>query len=973
MMSALNTGQVLTVPGEHDSVDDGGQKYRKAFGAGTAGEGWYSFDAKGVHFISLVNTLSLEKLGHLGADQLDFIRKDVAKLSSDTPIAVFSHIPLFEMYPAWGWGTGDATEALSYLRRFSSATCLNGHVHQLFTKTEGNVTFHSATTTAYPLPAPGTAPAPAPVTLPAGKLGDALGIREVAYRPAGHYLLNGSRTAASRDRFTGFRDPRRRNCAGADGDRCGRIRMEDVARRSLITLVALAVIGLVLLPADSNIAANAVPDSWKPYLWLAWPLGVLLAVPLIGAEISDRRRAGEFARTGEEQARMLDRAAGDLADAVRRQWLREAGLRSLRSPEPILVRWLRKGRPMAAEPRDVLPTETPPDDPIQVSGDVHRIFDVLDQVQARQLVILGRPAAGKSVAAMLLTLAAPRTGPVPVLLSVSSWNPREEDLPSWLAGRIAEEYPALGNPAAYGAGAVPKLIAGRRIMPVLDGLDEVAEILRPIAIDMIERSMGADFPFVLTCRSAEYHEAVTRNGRILTHAAVLEIQPVTAGEAGRFLVEADPRPERWRPVLDHLAAEPGGPLADVLRSPLMIDLTRTVYREGGGDPGELAGPARFSGRAALEEHLFDSFLRVVYSAGHVPPGSQPGARLARYSPERAHRWLEFLAGHLRARGEPDLAWWRIVESVSPSTRGALIGFVAGLLAGGGQGLLFGAGYGLVFFLTFGLAAGFAFGTVRPRPPSRIAVGFRHHGQQLLRRSAIGVVIGAGLTPVAGIVDGVAAAVVLTVALAVHLWLHTPPEVTTAATPMAVLSQDRQGALALGVMLALALGAMAGLIGDPAMHGRDAGPAITLIGVAICATAGAVVGGFIIGRTGMLAFGLAGAVTGVLTFAIGYEQLAARGLFGYGLVLGLTVGALSVASRAWGLFLLTRGWLALCGRLPLRLMRFLDDGHRRGVLRQSGTVYQFRHDRLCTHIVATSLVTAPPGGDGVGAVGTPCGP
>ncbi|WP_312872207.1 metallophosphoesterase family protein [Amycolatopsis dendrobii] len=185
MMSALDTGHVSTVPGEHDSIDDSGQKYRKAFGAGTAGDGWYSFDVKGVHFIALVNTLSLEKLGHLGPDQLEFVRKDVAKLGSDTPIVVFSHIPLFAMYPTWGWGTDDATQALSYLRRFSSVTCLNGHVHQLFTKTEGNITFHSATTTAYPLPQPGTRPAPIPVTLPAGKLKDALGIREVSYRPGG--------------------------------------------------------------------------------------------------------------------------------------------------------------------------------------------------------------------------------------------------------------------------------------------------------------------------------------------------------------------------------------------------------------------------------------------------------------------------------------------------------------------------------------------------------------------------------------------------------------------------------------------------------------------------------------------------------------------------------------------------------------------------------------------------------------------
>ncbi len=129
-----------------------------------------------------MNTLNLKKLGHLGVDQLEFIEKDLAPLPSDTPIVVFSHIPLFAMYPDWGWGTDDAAQALGYMRRFASVTCLNGHVHQVFSKTEGNVTFYSATTTAYPLPAPGDGPAPKPVTLPAGRLRDALGIREVTYR-----------------------------------------------------------------------------------------------------------------------------------------------------------------------------------------------------------------------------------------------------------------------------------------------------------------------------------------------------------------------------------------------------------------------------------------------------------------------------------------------------------------------------------------------------------------------------------------------------------------------------------------------------------------------------------------------------------------------------------------------------------------------------------------------------------------------
>ncbi|WP_405885123.1 metallophosphoesterase [Streptomyces sp. NBC_01136] len=182
MMSALRTDRVFTVPGEHDSVDDHGRAYRQTFARGTEGDGWYSFDTHGVHFIALVNTLSLEKLGHLGTDQIDFVRRDVAGLSSDTPIVVFSHIPLFAMYPQWGWSTDDALQVLNLLKRFSSVTALNGHVHQLFSRVEGNVTFHSATTTAYPLPKPGQAPAPTPQVLPARQLHTALGIRTVEYR-----------------------------------------------------------------------------------------------------------------------------------------------------------------------------------------------------------------------------------------------------------------------------------------------------------------------------------------------------------------------------------------------------------------------------------------------------------------------------------------------------------------------------------------------------------------------------------------------------------------------------------------------------------------------------------------------------------------------------------------------------------------------------------------------------------------------
>ena len=182
LMSTVKA-HVIYVPGEHDSTDDNGEKYRAMFGAGTQGDGWSSFDMNGVHFVSLVNTLHLDKLGKLGTAQLDFIKADLAKLSSETPLVLFSHIPLFAMFPAWGWGTEDAAQALAHTKRFGSVTAINGHVHQLMTKVEGNVTFYAGRGTAYPLPAPGEGGAPAakPLTVAADKLRGVLGTRDINY------------------------------------------------------------------------------------------------------------------------------------------------------------------------------------------------------------------------------------------------------------------------------------------------------------------------------------------------------------------------------------------------------------------------------------------------------------------------------------------------------------------------------------------------------------------------------------------------------------------------------------------------------------------------------------------------------------------------------------------------------------------------------------------------------------------------
>ncbi|HWJ19429.1 MAG TPA: metallophosphoesterase [Geobacterales bacterium] len=175
---------VFYVPGEHDVIDDErGRSYLGRYGKNAQGAGWQSFDHNGVHYIGLVNVMDLKAggLGNLGDEQLAWLEKDVAGLSSSTPIVVFAHIPLWTVYPEWGWGTADAAKALSALKRFGSLTVLNGHIHQIMQKVEGNAVFHTARSTAFPQPAPGTASSPGPMKVPAGELRNYLGIASVAF------------------------------------------------------------------------------------------------------------------------------------------------------------------------------------------------------------------------------------------------------------------------------------------------------------------------------------------------------------------------------------------------------------------------------------------------------------------------------------------------------------------------------------------------------------------------------------------------------------------------------------------------------------------------------------------------------------------------------------------------------------------------------------------------------------------------
>ena len=180
--------QVFYVPGEHDTSADDGKLYLERYGKGTKGNGWYSFDHKGVHFVGLNNVVQLEGMGKLGQPQLDWLKQDLSALKSSTPIVVFAHIPLWAIYPEWGWGTSDSEQALGMLRRFGSVSVLNGHIHQVMQKVEGNLTFHTAMSTAFPQPAPGAAPSPGPLKVPAEKLRDVLGVTHANFVAQKHDL-----------------------------------------------------------------------------------------------------------------------------------------------------------------------------------------------------------------------------------------------------------------------------------------------------------------------------------------------------------------------------------------------------------------------------------------------------------------------------------------------------------------------------------------------------------------------------------------------------------------------------------------------------------------------------------------------------------------------------------------------------------------------------------------------------------------
>ncbi len=633
-------------------------------------------------------------------------------------------------------------------------------------------------------------------------------------------------------------------------------------------------------------------------------------------------------------------AASQLAYELRTRLRREEELRQIHDPVPLPVRW-------GPAPDNLIDSwanirKAGPGDsaaPLELAGELDDIVGVYRKIPSGRLVVLGRAGSGKTILTIrfvlgLLDANAP-ADPVPVIFSVGSWNPGTTALRDWLIEQLLRDHPGLGAPGPDGSTLAAALVETGRILPVLDGFDEIAAGQRRPALAALNATA---LKLLVTSRVDEYRAAVESTD-VLTSAGAVVLTDLTPDDLAGYL----PRTTRkgghagtvWAPVLAEVRAHPDGDLAAVLTTPLMVGLARTIYSDTPDhDPAELLDAGRYDTRDAIERHLLGSFVPTVYQ--HQPV-------------DRVEHWLGFLAHHLDRLGTHDLAWWQLGNRmpgwlrmvVSGAVLGAMAGIPAGLVIGlvhlvgigtTGAGLTHGLSAalaagpaeGLAFSLTVGLVHGAVLalgGTLFE--PSRVRLGLRGgrgFGSTFRRRLRVGLALGVGLGGGLGIAGelgatfwivgrigtttgpamlfGLSFGLLWGLAWAVLARFEAPVDISTAASPMDLLNTNRRTVLAQALIFGL----------------------VTCVGYTVTLV---VLHGPRLG----LAYGLT-----------------------YGVVLGLAVGFCITSLTAWGTWMVfARAWLPVNGRLPWSLPEFLEDAYRRGVLRRAGAVYQFRHARLQDHL------------------------
>jgi hypothetical protein len=725
----------------------------------------------------------------------------------------------------------------------------------------------------------------------------------------------------------------------------------------------------IALATITDLAVNTirVSASWWP--WAVWSASCLLVAVTIFADVR-RKRPGGQASAATDPAE-LDEAASQLAQSVGSQWRGELERQRLHDPGPIPVRWHPVHELM--DHLDNICRDSPrtKPHPLALGGSLERIVDVYLDIPSGRLVVVGRPGAGKTILALrfLVDLIDIRASnqPVPVLFSLGLWNPRTTPLPDWLISELIREHPALGTIGRGGSSLAAALIAAGRILPVLDGFDEIAGGLHGAALGRINATA---LPLLLTSRYDDY-AAVVRANRILGASAVIQLDDLTPADLGRYLPLTTTRiaaatqfpggssPTVWDPVLaclEEQSASPAQRLRRVLSTPLMVALARAIYSDTAArDPAELLDPRLFATIDGLEDHLLGAFIPAVHGS---PPCDQWPGRRQRWDAARAQRWLGYLAWHLDRLGTRNLALWQLGEVGSR--------LPAALLASSAEFVLFwlagipnaGIGCGAIFALVLALAGGLSFGLGERRKPSRAEVRFRGTAAPFVRRFLAGAAVGllyglaCGLKLDSALIGGVVAGL----AFGSYGWLHVPATISVVPTPLTVLRQDRVATLTFGLGAGLAVGTCMALIawrsGPPAPE-APAGLAGIIVSTLMGLAAGSVIGGLAYRRAGALIFGPA---MGALTLGAHWAPGGIAGLAMsppvtalFGASYGLAIAVIIVAPRAWGTYTVTRVWLALRGDVPWRLMAFLEHAHDRGILRQSGGVYQFRHAQLQDHL------------------------